>query len=106
MDNWLRRSVWIFEDNFATPPVLTRTHLREILYLYLAYAEEVVSVILIRDFDANQSHVYFVSKAFAGAKTQYQKIENTTLVLVISLHKLQWYFLAHSIVFRMDLPLK
>lgn len=73
MENWLWISIFIFEENLATPSVLTRTYLREILYLYLAFAEEVVNIVLIRDFYANHNPVYFISKALVGGKNAVPK---------------------------------
>lgn len=59
----------------AIPLVLTWPLPREILYLYPTIAEEAISIILIRGFEANQSHVYFISEPPVRADTWFQKIK-------------------------------
>lgn len=85
---------------------LTRPLQGETLYIYLKVAEEAMSVILIRDPKSNKSLVYYVSKVLAIAEMRYEKIEKTTLALVIPLHKLKRYFLVHPITIQMNFPLK
>lgn len=67
----------VFESlnkTLATTSIHTRPLPGEILYLYIVVTEEVVSTIFIRESRANQSPVYFISKALAGEEIQYHMI--------------------------------
>lgn len=86
------------KKTLAIPPVYTRQYSGKVLYIYLVVVEEVVSVILIREPDAHQRPVYYISKALAGVETRYQKIGKVALALVTPLHKLRHYFLIHFII--------
>jgi hypothetical protein len=44
----------------------------DILIIYLAMADEAVSVVLIREEDKFQLPIYFVSRALQGAEVNYQ----------------------------------
>ncbi len=90
----------------SQPPVLTRPSPGEVLYLYLAVANEALSAVLVRETDEGQKPVYFVSKALQGPELRYQKIEKVALALVVAARRLRQYFLAHSIVVRTDQPIK
>lgn len=59
---------------FATPLVLTQPPLGETLYLYLEVVEEDVSVVLIKESDFTQSHMFFISKSLEGAEMWHRKI--------------------------------
>lgn len=58
----------------ATLPVLTQPPMGETLYLYLEVVEEDVSVVLIKDLEFIQSHMFFISKSLEGAEMWHQKI--------------------------------
>lgn len=53
-----------------------------------------------------KTHLFFVSKALIGVKTQYPKIKNISLTLIMASRKLVHYFLEHTIFVRTNLPLK
>ncbi|GAU46913.1 hypothetical protein TSUD_402940, partial [Trifolium subterraneum] len=90
----------------SEPPVLTRPVEGEKLYLYLAVASEAISAVLIRETDQGQKPVYFVSRALQGPELRYLQIEKIALAVIMAARKLRYYFLAHSIIIRIDQPVK
>jgi hypothetical protein len=50
--------------------------------------------------------VYFISKALQGPELRYLQREKIALAIIVAARKLQHYFLAHSIVVRIDQPVK
>jgi hypothetical protein len=76
----------------TSPPLLSRTIPREVLYLYLAVSPTVVNAALIREEDGIQKLVYFVSKALHGAEERYPQIEKLAFALVVASRKLRPYF--------------
>ncbi|GAU51110.1 hypothetical protein TSUD_411870 [Trifolium subterraneum] len=83
---------------------LSRSEVGAVLYLYLAVASEAVSATLIRETLEGQKPVYFMSKALQGPEIRYQRIEKVALALVTAARRLQFYFLAHTIVlFEFDI---
>ncbi|GAU45802.1 hypothetical protein TSUD_87050 [Trifolium subterraneum] len=67
----------------SEPPVLSRSDVGEVLYLYLAVASEAVSATLIRETLEGQKPLYFTSKALQGPELRYQRIEKFALALPI-----------------------
>lgn len=53
-----------------------------------------------------QRPVYYISKAMVDAKTQYSKIEQTTLALRSAAQKLYPYFQAHQVTVLINQPLR
>ncbi|GAU10563.1 hypothetical protein TSUD_420920, partial [Trifolium subterraneum] len=90
----------------SEPPVLSRSDVGEVLYLYLAVTSEAVSATLIRETLEGQKPVYFTSKALQGPELRYQRIEKVALALVTAAMRLRYYFLAHTVVVRTDQPIK
>lgn len=84
--------------------LLTRPSSGEVLFLYLAVAEEAMSVVLIRETGGGKILIYFISKALVRAETRYQKIEKVAILVVVVSPKLKRYFLANSIVVLTDFP--
>ncbi|XP_073109531.1 uncharacterized protein [Elaeis guineensis] len=91
----------------ASPPLLVRSEVGEVLYFYLATSPEAVSSVLIRE-NENRVHqsIYYVSKVLHEAETQYSKVEKIIFALVISAQRLRPYFQAHAIVVLTDQPLR
>ncbi|XP_058761740.1 uncharacterized protein LOC131635150 [Vicia villosa] len=90
----------------SNPPVLSRPEAREILYLYLVVSTKAVSAALIRETPEDQKPIYFTSKAFQGPKVRCQQIEKVGLTLITAARRLRHYFLAHTIVVRIEQPVK
>jgi hypothetical protein len=81
---------------------LSRPDQGETLYLYLSISSDAVNVVLIRENPEGQRLAYFTSKALQGPETWYQRIEKVALALIIAARRLRQYFLAHTIIVRMD----
>ena len=61
---------------------------------------------MIREEAKKQLPVYYVSQAFQGAESKYQKIEKIAFALIVALRKLSQYFQANLILVMTDQPLK
>ena len=88
-----------------SPPLLNPSKLGEELYLYIAVSQAVVSAALVREEEGTQQPVYFVSRAFRGAKERYPRMEKLAFALVTVAQKLKLYFQTHTIVVLKDQPL-
>ncbi|KAK3030413.1 hypothetical protein RJ639_037542 [Escallonia herrerae] len=89
----------------SSPPLLTKPVTGEDLFLYLSISEVAVSMVLIREEDGKQRHVYYISKVLQDVETRYPRIDKVALSLVISARKLRPYFQSHTIVVLTDQPL-
>ncbi|XP_073112333.1 uncharacterized protein [Elaeis guineensis] len=91
----------------TSPPLLVRSEVGEVLYLYLATSPEAVSSVLVRE-NENRIHqpIYYVSKVLHEAETRYSKVKKMIFALVISAQRLRPYFQAHAIVVLTDQPLR
>ena len=65
-----------------------------------------VSVALIREEDAKQLPVYYVSQAFQGAESRYPRIEKISFTLIVASRKLRQYFQANPILVMTDQLIK
>ncbi|XP_050222440.1 uncharacterized protein LOC126672528 [Mercurialis annua] len=90
----------------CTPPVLGKPEPGEILYLYLAVADETVAAVLVKEELGLQTPIYYTSKVLKGPEVRYAKIEKFALALKSAALKLRRYFEAHVIVVRTNQPLK
>ena len=73
-------------------PLLNPSKPREELYLYLAISQVAVNVALEREEDGFQKPIYFISRAFRGAKKRYPHMEKLAFALVAAARKLKSYF--------------
>lgn len=89
-----------------SPLVLSRPDNEETLYLYLAVSAEAVGAILIRETLNGKKPMYFTSISLQGPEVRYQQIKKIALALINSARRLRYYFLAHTIIFRTDQPIK
>lgn len=87
-----------FKETLSAPPMLIKSNPRETLYLYLAIAEEEISVALVKDYNKVQKLIYFISRALENAELRYPKVENGILALVFSSRRLPPYFQVHPII--------
>jgi hypothetical protein len=81
----------------ASPPLLSRTVLGEVLYLYLAVSPITISAALVQEKEGMQKLVYFISRALRGAEERYPQMEKLAFALIIASRKLCPYFQAHII---------
>ena len=106
---WTDECQKAFEDlkkYISSPPLLSPSMPREELYLYIAVSQVAVSAALVRDEGGSQRPVYFISRAFRGAKERYPRMEKLAFALVTAAWKLKPYFQAHTIIVLTDQPLK
>ena len=82
----------------SSPPLLSPSKEGENLYLYLAMSASAVSAALIREEGKKQLPVYYVSQAFQGVESRYQRIEKIAFALIVASHKLRQYFQANPIL--------
>ena len=85
------------KEHLGKPPLLSKPMAREVLSLYLAVSEHVVSSVLIHEEEKVQLPVYYTSKRLLDAKMRYPQMEKLALALVVTSRKLRHYFQAHSI---------
>ncbi|PKU85753.1 RNA-directed DNA polymerase [Dendrobium catenatum] len=90
----------------ASPPLLSKPTSGEKLYLYIAVSTQAISSVLVREENATQRPVYYVSKILSEMEGRYPLADKTALALVYSARKLRPYFQAHSIGVYTNLPLK
>ena len=90
----------------SNPPLLSPSKEGENLYLYLAVSAIAIRVALVWEKDRKQLPVYYVSRAFQGAKAKYPRIEKIAFALIIASRKLQPYFHANPILVMTDQPIK
>ena len=87
-------------------PLLSPSKPREELYLYLVISQVAISAALVREEDGCQRPVYFISRAFQGAKERYPQMEKLAFALVTAAPKFKAYFQAHIIIVLTDRPLR
>ncbi|KAI0531031.1 hypothetical protein KFK09_000580 [Dendrobium nobile] len=90
----------------ASPPLLSKPVLGERLYLYLAISTQAISSVLVREENAIQHPIYYVSKILSETEGRYPLVDKTTLALVYSARKLRPYFQAHTIGVYTNLHLR
>ena len=108
--SWLNECRQAFEalkKYLTSLPLLVKSEVGEILYLYLTTAPEVIISVLVRE-DESRIHrpIYYTSKMLHEAETRYSKAEKMIFALVISAQRLRPYFQAHAIVVLTDQPLR
>ncbi|GKD27780.1 reverse transcriptase domain-containing protein [Tanacetum coccineum] len=90
----------------AKLPMLVAPIEKEELIVYLAAAKETVSAVLIREREAKQMPIYFVSRALRGPEVNYTSMEKLMLALVYASKRLKRYFQAHLIIVITDQPIQ
>ena len=88
------------------PPIMVSPSEGELLTLYLAVSDFLISAVLIKDKDRVQHPVYYYSRALRGAEERYPRMEKLILALVTAARKLRPYFQAHTIEVPTEYPMK
>ncbi|XP_077246006.1 uncharacterized protein LOC143885839 [Tasmannia lanceolata] len=91
---------------FGVTSVLMKPLPNEELYLYLAISPLAVSIVLVRQEQRTEHHIYYVSRVLHDAETRYQNIKKFAFAVVVAARKLCPYFQAHTIVVLTDQPLR
>ena len=92
---WTDEGQKAFEDlkkYLSSPPLLSSSMPGEELYLYIAVSQAAVSAALVREEGGSQWLVYFISRAFRGAKERYPRMEKLAFAFIIAAQKLKPYF--------------
>ena len=106
---WTKECVITFQqlkDYLARPPIMSSPEPDEVLFAYIAVAPYAVSLVLIRVDCVVQRPFYYVSKSLHEAEIRYLPLEKAILAVVLSTHKLPYYFQAHTVIVLTQLPLK
>ena len=90
----------------SSPPILSSPLPEEDLLMYLVVSEVAVSVVLFREENKKQRHVFYVSRMLLDAETHYNAVEKMVLALVNAKKKLQHYFETHPITVITNFPIK
>jgi hypothetical protein len=124
--SWTEEAEQAFQElkqYLVSLPVLVAPDSREPLYLYIAAAAEVVSMVLVVEraaqegqepegpgpatgFRTVQRPVYYVSKVLYEAKTRYLETHKLLYVVLVASRKLCQYFQAHRVVVVTSFPLR
>ena len=57
----------------------------QLVYVYLNVSKHAISLVLLREVDAEQRLIYFFSKTFTNCQTKYLLLENLVLALALTL---------------------
>ncbi|GJU49601.1 reverse transcriptase domain-containing protein [Tanacetum coccineum] len=79
---------------------------KEELIVYLAATKETVSAVLMKEREAKQMPIYFVSRALRGPEVNYTSMEKLVLAQVHASKRLKRYFQAHPIIVITDQPIQ
>ena len=90
----------------ASLPLLSRPIPNEPLYLYLSIGYESITSVLVQEEGSQQYPVYYISKILRSMEIWYPKLDKLAMIVVHTLKKLCQYFQAHSIVIRINFPLR
>ena len=72
----------------ATPPILAKLVIRELLYLYVALSNTAFSGVLVQEDRGKQKPIFYVSQTFTGVESLYPQMEKLALAVVMSAPKL------------------
>lgn len=107
--HWMEECDLAFKDlksYLASPLILFRPDLEEVLYMYLAMFYHTVSSVLFRQHGGIQRFVYYLSKTLVDAKTRYLPLDKMALALVYVTRKLPHYFQTHTVWVLTEFPLQ
>ena len=98
---WIEECVIAFQqlkEYLSRPPIMSRPEVDEVLFVYIAVASHVVSLVLIRVDGGMQMPIYYVSKSLHEAEVHYLPLEKVILAVVHGTRKLPHYFQSHTVV--------
>ncbi|XP_017221564.1 uncharacterized protein LOC135148512 [Daucus carota subsp. sativus] len=106
---WTDECQKAFEDlkqYLASAPLLTTASPSEPLSLCLSVSDKAVGAVLIKEVEATQRPVYYVSQTLKDAETRYPNTEKAALALVMASRKLRHYFQGREIRVITNQPLR
>jgi hypothetical protein len=87
----------------TSPPVLTAPQPNEVLLLYIAATDRIISTVLVVEREEPshvykvQRSVYYISEVLNESKTRYLPIQKLIYAILIAFRKLKHYFNRHHI---------
>lgn len=107
---WIEKCQQAFQELkkfLESLPLLSKSKIEEILYLYLTtFSKAVSSVLIWLDNKGSQKPIYSTSQVLHDAETKYSKPEKIIYALIIHTQYLRPYFQTHLIVALIDQLLK
>ena len=94
------------KEYLSQPLIMSSLEVDEVLFVYIAMAPHVVSLVLIRVDNGVQQPFYYVRKSLYEAEIRYLPLEKAILALVQAARKLSHYFQVYTIIVLTQLPLK
>nr|GEW29145.1 reverse transcriptase domain-containing protein [Tanacetum cinerariifolium] len=94
------------KQHLSELPLLVAPKPKEELIIYLFATHGAISAVLMTERGANQTPIYFISRALQGPELNYTPMEKLVLSLVFAAKRLQRYFQAHPITVITDQPIK
>ena len=76
------------KEYLSHPPIMPSPEVDEVLFVFIAIAPHVMSLVLIRVNSGRQRPVYYVSKSLHKAEIRYSPFEKAILVVVHGTQKL------------------
>jgi hypothetical protein len=95
----------------ASPSVLTAPKSGEVLQLYIAATDQVISTVLVVEREEPdhaygvQRPIYFISEVLNESKTRYTQIQKFIYAILITTRKLKHYFDGFHVVIKTEFPL-
>ena len=95
-----------FKSYLSSPLILRKHEFGRPLYSYLSVSDAAVAGSLVWENMKQQHLMYFVSKILQWSILRCQKLEKFALALIFTTPHLWQYFQAHTIVVRIDQPIR
>jgi hypothetical protein len=99
------------KELLTSPPVLTAPQKDDVLLLYIAATDRVVSTVIVVERDESghmfkvQRPVYFISKVLNESKVRYPQVQMLIYAILITSQKLKYYFDGYRVVVKTNFPL-
>ena len=91
---WTKECALVFQqlkEYLSWPPIISSPEIDEVLFVYIAVALHVVSMMLVRVDSGIQRLIYYISKSLYEAKICYLPLEKAILAIVHATRKLPHY---------------